>query len=57
MAKNKSIKGLYLELIKDRETQFFFAASDVENLESVFGVLYPENCVFLHFCTLFSYSN
>lgn len=31
------LQGLYLELIKDRETQFFFAASDVENLESVFG--------------------
>jgi glycosyltransferase involved in cell wall biosynthesis len=31
------LQGLYLELIKDKDTQFFFAACDIVNLESVFG--------------------
>ena len=31
------LKGLYLELIKDKSKIFFLAAFDVDNLESVFG--------------------
>jgi glycosyltransferase involved in cell wall biosynthesis len=31
------LKGLYLELIKDKSKNFFLAAFDVDNLESVFG--------------------
>jgi glycosyltransferase involved in cell wall biosynthesis len=31
------IQGLYLELIKNKEFDFYFAATDVENLKSVFG--------------------
>lgn len=31
------IQGLYLELIKNKSIEFYFAACDVANLESVFG--------------------
>ncbi len=31
------IQGLYLELIKQSEIEFFFAASDVNNLKQIFG--------------------
>jgi glycosyltransferase involved in cell wall biosynthesis len=31
------IQGLYLELIKDKNIQFYFAANDVDTLESVFS--------------------
>lgn len=32
------IQGLYLELIKDKTKHFVFAAHDIDNLKSVFGV-------------------
>ena len=31
------IQGLYLELIKDKNTNFYFAAYDLENLKKIFG--------------------
>jgi hypothetical protein len=31
------IQGLYLELIKDKNIHFYFAANNIENLQSVFG--------------------
>lgn len=31
------IQGLYLELVKDKSIQFYFAANDVANLETIFG--------------------
>lgn len=31
------IQGLYLELIKDKNIHFYFAANNIENLKSVFG--------------------
>jgi glycosyltransferase involved in cell wall biosynthesis len=31
------IQGLYLELIKDKNTNFYFAAHDLENLKKIFG--------------------
>jgi glycosyltransferase involved in cell wall biosynthesis len=31
------IQGLYLELIKDKSKQFYFASNDTENLKTVFG--------------------
>ncbi|WNM19672.1 glycosyltransferase family 4 protein [Flavobacterium capsici] len=31
------IQGLYLELIKNKEIEFYFAATDINNLKSVFG--------------------
>jgi glycosyltransferase involved in cell wall biosynthesis len=32
------IQGLYLELIKDTTKHFYFAANDIENLQSIFGI-------------------
>lgn len=31
------IQGLYLELIKEKDKKFYFAASNIENLKSIFG--------------------
>jgi glycosyltransferase involved in cell wall biosynthesis len=41
------IQGLYLELIKNREIQFYFAASEVNNLKSIFGT--QENVNYLQY--------
>ncbi|SEP91489.1 glycosyltransferase family 4 protein [Flavobacterium urocaniciphilum] len=41
------IQGLYLELIKDKNIVFYFAANDVNNLKSIFGE--QENIVFLKY--------
>ena len=32
------IQGLYLELIKEKDKRFYFAAFDTENLKSIFGI-------------------
>lgn len=41
------IQGLYLELIKNKDIDFYFAASNILNLESVFGK--AENIFYLKF--------
>lgn len=41
------IQGLYLELIKDKNTNFYFASHNIENLKSVFGA--AENVFYLKY--------
>ena len=41
------IQGLYQELAKDENILFYFAANDIENLESVFGA--KKNIKFLKY--------
>jgi Glycosyl transferases group 1 len=41
------IQGLYLEMIKNRDIDFYFAASNINNLESVFGK--AENIFYLQY--------
>jgi glycosyltransferase involved in cell wall biosynthesis len=31
------LKGIYLEMIKEKKYQFFFAANNIENIKSIFG--------------------
>jgi glycosyltransferase involved in cell wall biosynthesis len=41
------LKGMYLEMIKDKTIQYFFAASDLEKVESIFGA--QENVYYLKY--------
>lgn len=41
------IQGLYLELIKEKGKIFYFAATDIENLRSVFGL--QDNIIYLKY--------
>jgi glycosyltransferase involved in cell wall biosynthesis len=41
------IQGLYQELVKDENFQFYFAASDIDNLKSIFGN--QNNVIFLKY--------
>lgn len=41
------LKGLYLEMIKDRNIQFFFAANNLEKIQAIFG--HQENVHYLQY--------
>ena len=41
------LKGLYHELIKDKSKNFFLAAHNIENLQSIFGIY--ENVTYLQY--------
>jgi len=41
------LKGLYHELIKDKSKNFFLAAHNIENLQSIFGIY--ENVIYLQY--------
>lgn len=43
------VQGLYLELIKNKNIQFYFAAFDIDNLKSVFGT--ADNIFYLKYKT------